>query len=139
MLNKDSKISFTNDIISEAARELNISESKVRSVYDTQIMYLKYLTDKTDAVAIYIPFIGTLHVKVGYLFKQIDKYSKKESDKDKLSIFQSKKNIIDSHLQEHIKNSYKGTSRHLEKNKINRYVYNAGKTMQEIQDIQNSR
>ena len=139
MQKKDSKISFTSDIIKEVAKQLNLPETKIKAVYETQIMYLKHLVNNTDAVAIFIPFIGTLHTKVWYLFRQIEKYSKTPLDSLKLDIFLSKKKIIDSHIQSHIQNNYKGKSRHLEKNKINRFIYNGGKNMEEIEEFQNKR
>lgn len=139
MKKEEPKISFTRDIIKQASKELDMPESKVRAVYDSQIKYLKHLTDNTDAVAIFIPFIGTLHVKVWFLFQQIKKYSKKTSDKLKLDIFKSKKDIVDTHIQEYIVNSHIGKTKHLEKNKINRFIYNGGKTMDEIEEIQNAR
>lgn len=136
MIREESKIAFTNDIIKEAAKELDMSTEKVQEVYTAMITYLKYLTDETDAVAIFIPHIGTLHLKLWYLFDRLKKYNK---DPEKLSIYKQKKKNIDVHLQEHIDNSYTGKSRHLERNKIDRMLYNGGKSLPEIEKIQNSK
>lgn len=136
MKKEETKIAFTNDIIKEVAKELDISNEKVSEVYNAMIGYLKHLIDNTDAVAIFIPHIGTLHIKIWFLYEKLKKLSKKP---EKLKIFQSKKAILDKHIQEHIDNSYKGKSRHIEKNTINRLPYNSGKTLSEIEEIQNNK
>lgn len=136
MKQEKSKIAFTNDIIKEAAKELDISTDKVREVYDAMMTYLKFLTDKTDAVAIFIPHLGTLHVKVWFIYDRLKAFAKKP---EKLELFKKKKEILDKHLQSHFENSYKGVSRHIGKNSINRLPYNAGKTLEEIEEIQNSK
>ena len=136
MIREESKIAFTNDIIKEAAKELDMSTEKVQEVYTAMMTYLKYLTDETDAVAIFIPHIGTLHLKLWYLFDRLKQYRK---NPEKLSIYRQKKKNIDVHLQEHIDKSYTGKSRHLERNKIDRMLYNGGKNLPEIEKIQNSK
>lgn len=135
---KTQDIIFTNDIIKKVSKELEIPESKVRSVYDTLFLYLKHLVENTNAVAIFIPYIGTLYMKVSFLFKKLELYKDNEKYKDKLKIFLEKKKIIDIHIQETIDQS-KSTSRHLSKNSIDKFRYNAGKTITEIEEIQNKR
>lgn len=137
-MKKEQEIVFTNDIIKKVAKDLEISESKVKAVYDTLFLYLKYLVDFTDAVAIFIPYIGTLYMKVSFLFKKIELYKSDEKYKDKLEIFLKKKVILDEHIQSTIENK-QSKSRHLSRNNIDKFRYNAGKTIQEIEEIQNNR
>lgn len=139
MKDKETKISFTRDIIKEVASELNIDIGKVQSVYDTQIMYLRHLINNTDAVAIFIPFIGTLHIKLWFIFRQIRRFSKKEEDKPKLDLYLRKKERVGELIETHIEEKYNGRARHLERNSITRYAYNCGKSMEEIEEIQNNR
>lgn len=135
MKNQESKIAFTNDIIREVAKELGISESKVKSVYRIQIMYLRYIVNETKAVAIFIPFIGTLYVRASHLFRKIRSLT---NNIKKLNLYKEKKELVDLHIQTTIQEKT-GKSRHLEKASINRKRYNAGKDMKEIENIQNNR
>ncbi len=130
----NSKIAFTEDIIKEVAKELDLPKKKIKYLYYTLISYLKYLVSSTSAVAIFIPFIGTFHVKVGFLFEKLYTY---RNNKERYDIFKSKKDIIDIFLKDNMYGGYKGKPRHLERSKINHLFYNGGKSIYEIEKLQN--
>lgn len=139
MIKQDSQIAFTSDIIEQVSKELKITKEKVEGVYYAMMKYLKYLALETNAVAIFIPSIGTFHIKMKHI---IDKIKKLDGVSDKikqLEIFKSKKSIIDSYVEK-VKESPKYVNlRHFEYSMINKIVYNNGKTIEEIEEIQNSK
>lgn len=131
-------ICFTNEIIKEVSKKLNISEKKVEYVYKEIVSYLKYLILKTDAVAIYIPYLGTLHIKLGSVIERLS--SKGGLSEDNKIIWDLKKDNIEKHLDYLSENGgHVRKSRHLQKNRVNLKHYNCGKSLYEIQEIQNNR
>lgn len=139
MNSKDSKIAFTHDIIEKVSSELNISKTKVEYVYYTMMKYMRYLTLQTDAVAIFIPSIGTLHLKMKHLKDRI-KFFKKDETKDKeLKIFESKLSRIKKYVDELSKVEGYTDLRHYEYNLLHKIFYNNGKTIEEIEVIQNKK
>ena len=98
MIKEESKISFTQDILKEVSNDLNIPEEKVKIVYNSMISYLEFLTTKTDTVSIFIPSLGTMYVKLGYILRRIQELSRKKGDKNYLEIFKAKKNKIDAYF-----------------------------------------
>jgi hypothetical protein len=64
-------ISFTEDIIEEVAKEFGITEDEAMAVYTTEVHYIRDLMDKDDNCAITIPYVGTMHVNKGLLYKSI--------------------------------------------------------------------
>ncbi|MCA9749976.1 MAG: hypothetical protein KC414_12780 [Romboutsia sp.] len=139
MIKEESKISFTQDILKEVSNDLNIPEEKVKIVYNSMISYLEFLTTKTDTVSIFIPSLGTMYVKLGYILRRIQELSRKKGDKNYLEIFKAKKNKIDAYLKELIDNKYPKKSRHSQKSTIALFSYTDGKSIDEIEEIQNSK
>lgn len=136
----NAKISFTKDIIQEVSKELGIKEGKVWSVYKSMMIYLDYLANKTLAVSIFIPHLGTLHVKIGHVFKKLQQLnSKKVKNEKMIDVYEEKKRLLDNHIQGLVDKEYKRKSRHCQKSRIAMFGFTDGKSIEEIEDIQNSK
>lgn len=131
----EKEISFTSDIIKEVSQKLDIPEGKVRGVYRVMTNYLIYLANKTSAISIFIPSIGVLYLKVGSLYKKL-KYYKRNKDQKNLDIYLKKKEKMDSFItKSKMKDFSKRTRHELIPNHLN-YAYNIGKSMLEIEEVQ---
>lgn len=139
MIRQDSKIAFTTDVVDQVAKELKISKEKVEHVYEAMMKYLKYLTLETNVVAIFIPSLGTLHIKMKHILDRIKFFKDKPDKQQQLSIFESKKERINKYVEK-IKDHPKFvTLRHFEYSLVNKIFYNNGKTIEEIEKFQNSK
>ena len=136
MSDNESKITFTKDVIKQVSKELNIDEKKLAEVYDSMMSYLHYLINETDSVAIFIKNLGTLHVKVGYIYERIKQY-KYSKNENKLKIFNKKIEILNDFFKNYYDNKFRVKPRHLDKFKINSLFYNNGKSVSEIEEFQN--
>ena len=136
MSDNESKITFTKDVIKQVSKELNIEKKKIAEVYDSMMSYLHYLINETDSVAIFIKNLGTLHVKVGYIYERIKQY-KYSKNENKLKIFNKKIEILNDFFKNYYDNKFRVKPRHLDKFKINSLFYNNGKSISEIEEFQN--
>jgi hypothetical protein len=64
-------ITFIEDIAEEVAEEHGITPEQVIAVYNMSVKYTRQLMEEDDCFAITIPFIGTMHINKGSLFKSI--------------------------------------------------------------------
>lgn len=133
-----SKIVFTEDILKKVSQDKNIDIEKVRALYKIMIDFLIHLKNKTNAVSIKIPFIGTLYIKQKFVHQMCRKYSHKESDKEKLEIYKSKLDILQRFTDDLCKNERYIINRHLGKSKLYTKYYNKDMSIVELEEFQNN-
>jgi len=131
-----SKIAFTEDILLQASTNLSVDKKIVEDVYSSIVAYIHHLSTNTDTVAIFVPNLGTMYMKASYISKMIEKY--KGKNLSKYEIYKNKIKNISNHANAYISDSkFHKKSRHFDKNKLNNYYYNNGKSITEIEEFQN--
>lgn len=64
-------ISFTEDIMEKVAKKFGITEEEATAVYNTSVKHIRHQMDEEDTCAVTIPYIGTMHVNKGLLFRSL--------------------------------------------------------------------
>lgn len=64
-------ISFTEDIMEEVAKEWGITVEEATAVYNTSVKHIRYQMNVEDTCAVTIPYVGTMHVNKGLLFRSL--------------------------------------------------------------------
>lgn len=137
-----SEIAYTKDILKEVSRELGMDLKVIENVYQSMMSYIQYLTNKTKSVAIFIPHLGTLHIRISRIFSVLETISyKKDKEKSKVrkEIYEGKKEKLDEHVQGLMAANYSTKSRHFQRDKINLTWYNSDFSIPQIEEKQNSR
>ena len=64
-------ISFTEDIMEEVAKEFGITEEEATAVFNTSVKHIRHQMNEEDTCAVTIPYVGTMHVNKGLLYKSL--------------------------------------------------------------------
>lgn len=138
--NKKSEIAYTSDILKEVSRELGMELKVVENVYKSMMRYIQYLTNKTKSVAIFIPHLGTLHIRVSRILSVLETISyKKKGNEERKEIYEGKKQKLDEHLKGLMDANYTTKSRHFQRDKMKLTWYNSDMSIPQIEEKQNSR
>lgn len=136
-----SNITFTDDILEEVAKEFGITHEEARHVYNNNVKYIRHLMNTEDTCAVNIPWIGTIHVNKGLLYKSL-KSQEQARDRD-CDIDQEK---YESNLRrmEKIKDlekrrreaGGKGSTSHTKRTILRKLQKKTGHSLDEIEEIQ---
>ena len=137
MDNRNSSIAFTEDILNQVAKELNMDIGKVSNVYGVMVDYIKHVTSNTSAISLYLPHIGTLHTKVNHINRSLHK-ARKAEDKEKIILYMSKKDRMDRYLDEYSKSRPKRPSRHLQSIRYMMYSFRKSLSVDSVEKLQNN-
>ena len=138
---KKSNITFTEDIIEEVAKEFGITEEQAMHVYINSVRYIRHQMDEDDACAVNIPWIGTMHVNKGLLYKSL---KSQEQARDRGFEIDLKKYESNQNRMEKIKDlekrrkeeGAKGSTSHTKKTILRKLKKKTGHDLYEIEEIQ---
>lgn len=130
-------VSNREDIINEVVKRTGVSKEKTAFIFDFIFNYIRKLTKRRDVLTIFIPNLGRLYQKYGYLKREEAILGNKDelsrSEAIRLSISRDKLKFLKE-------NSEPGTSKlknHFTKEKIkNNYLTN-NKSREELEIFQN--
>ncbi len=133
-------IVFGADIIKNVAKELGISEKKVKHVFDFLFLHIRKETRKPDTYSVKLP-------KVGRLYMMTELYKKTLIDRDKKDTVSKKARVnhkkeieklenFEKMFQEESKGKFLRTI-HKKGANIRNFFFNKGKTLEELEIIQN--
>lgn len=127
------ELSFTEDIIKEAARKLGVRDERVRGVYKSMIAHMHNLAKDEETISIRIPKLGVLYATIDGFKKKY--YSTKEYRANK-NVMLDKMESVDlaakmSGRQKH--------SAHTNKRPLEMGYYTGHRSIENIQEIQNKR
>jgi len=126
-------ILFTRDILAQAAKETGFSIEKVEYVYKSMIKHLHNMIRFTDAVSIFIPFLGVLYMKAHTMYRVMEKTKSKRVIAANLA---KKKKLHDYFDKRFAEEGYPLT-RHTQKPRLALIRYTDGLSIKEIEKIQN--
>ncbi len=130
---RGSEISFTNEVLTEVSKRLKMEPKEVKKVYNSLISYLRYLVYETDCTSIFLKHIGTLY----FPYREVMRRLKRTVISDKYKeLLEKKANKIYNHAGSL---EYVSKSRHLMKPKLKNKHYSNGKSLEEIEYIQNEK
>lgn len=138
---KKSNITFTEDIIEEVAKEFGITEEQAAEVYRNSVRYIRHQMEEDDACSVKIPFVGTMHVNKGLLYKSI---KAQEQARDRGFSIDLEKYESNIRRMEKIKDlekrrkeeGAKGSTSHTKKTILRKLQKKTGKDLDEIEEIQ---
>lgn len=127
-------IAYSSDIIRESAEELGISEEKVKHVFEFFIFYVKSLMRMPNIFSIYLPELGQIYLNSAY-FKHVIGYTEQrkeisESQQEALNKAKERLETLDSLLES-------GYSPHKKRMKFRNMYFTKGKTVKELEELQN--
>lgn len=138
----DSDIMLTKELINKTARELGVHKKVVSYLYDFMVEYIHKQTNATDCCSFFLPHLGTMYVKADFIDDFIqDKI--KDLEKNPNNIAAKKSKIAYEHkkraLKFYVQNSGRplSSSFHHRRENIKKWYFNKGKSIEEMQDIQN--
>lgn len=131
------KVSNQEDIINEVVKRTGVEKEKITFIFNFLFRYIKKLTKRRDVLTIFIPHLGRLYLKHGYLRREESKLGKKEelSREEAIRLSRSKDKL--KLLEE---NSEPGTSKlknHYTKPKLKNTYLTTRKTLEELEQFQN--
>ena len=136
------------EIIKKVAKDLGYSEMQVESVYDSIVAYIKKLVIEKDTVAIRLPYIGVLYATVQGLIRKDVRFRARsinhtsyyeKHNKDIHTVVQSKLKRIYDYIDAHKGEKGYHDNKHFKKLKITLKYFNGGKSIKEIEAIQNEK
>ena len=140
-----SLITSTPSIIEEVAKKLGIKKEKVKAVFDSNISYINSLALDDSTLSIRLPNIGTLYMqrnavlaiqkRMGYL-KERGKYSLLAKTEATYKSQFDKLKILEKYKEDN--NKGKSPMKHFKRSMIKMKYHNGGKTIEEIEEIQNT-
>lgn len=130
-------VSNQEDIINEVAKRTGVDKEKITFIFNFLFSHIKKLTKKRDILTIFIPHLGRLYQKHGYLKREEGKLGGKEDlsrgEAIRLSRSKDKLQILEE-------NSEAGTSKlknHYTKPKLKNTYLTTRKTTEELEQFQN--
>lgn len=132
-----SNISFTEDIIEEVAKEHGLTEEEVMQVYNNNVKHIRSLMDEEEVCSIKIPYIGTMHINKGLLYKSIRLQEESRDRGASIDLEKYEKNLRKLELIEELDQERKGegkTSSNHTKRLIRKKL--KMKTKKDLEDIE---
>lgn len=138
---KKSNITFTEDIIKEVAEEFGITEEQAMQVYTNSVRYIRHQMEEEDTCAVTIPWIGTLHVNKGLLYKSIKAQEQSRDRGFQIDLEKYESNIRRMEKIKDLENrrreeGAKGSTSHTKKTILRKLQKKTGKSLDEIEEIQ---
>lgn len=135
----DRVITYTRDILKEVACKHNIDIEVVKYIYESYVTGLRKIANYTDAGGIEIPYIGTMYINYNFLVNEIA-LMKDDPKHDvlKLKALEQKQEILAKAIKEYPNKNAKSTRLlHTKKGRLGIDTFTNGKTLTEIEEIQN--
>lgn len=133
-------ITLPGSLYKQVAEEFGIDERAVKYMYDSYISEIIDIANYTDATSIRLPHIGVLYVNKKFVESEIAYLTKSGTDDKKLEAYKAKKEIIDKEIRDYgNKPALKKRCLHVKRARIANPYFTSGKTLKEIEDIQNAR
>lgn len=136
---RETNLTLPNEIYRRVANELGLTERQVKYVYDSYIAELTEIANYTDATSIRLPHIGVMYINKKFVESEIKYLENSGKDPEKLKAFKKKKKVLDIEIKDYgNKASLKQRCLHLKRPRLANTHFTAGKTLSEIEDIQNA-
>lgn len=136
---RETELTLPNEIYRRVANELGLTERQVKYVYDSYIAELTEIANYTDATSIRLPHIGVMYINKKFVESEIMYLENSGKDPEKLKAFKKKKKVLDKEIRDYgNKASLKQRCLHLKRPRLANTYFTAGKTLSEIEDIQNA-
>ena len=134
---RDDSILFTREILERVADEFDYSYETIEIIYQSYLASLKKIANFTDAVTIRLPYIGKLYMNKFYVDSELKVMATEgKQDTKRYKAFLEKQRIFELELQEHRRGQ---KILHLKKGRLKVDNFSKGKTLQQIEEIQNNR
>lgn len=137
---KKSNITFSDEIIAEVAKELGLKEDEVRQVYINNVRHIRSLMDQEEVCSIKIPYVGTMHINKGMLYKSIKLQEESRNRGSNIDVKKYEKNLrkleMIHKLDKERKENGKVSSNHSKRLIRKILKRKTGKDLEEIEDIQ---
>lgn len=136
-----SNITFTEDIIKEVAEEFGITEDEAMQVYKNEVRYIRHQMEEDNTCAVMIPFIGTMHVNKGLLYKSLKAQERSRDKGHNIDLEKYEKNLkrMEAIKELEIKRKEegaKGSTSHTKRTILKKLQKKTGKSLDEIEQIQ---
>lgn len=135
----ETKLTFPNEIYKKVASEFDLDERQVKYIYDSYAAEIAHIANYTDAASIKLPHLGVMYVNKKFVESEIKYLSKTGNDPEKLKAYKQKKEVIDREIRNYgNKPALMKRCLHVKKSRIANPYFNYGKSLREIEEIQNS-
>lgn len=142
-MKQKSKIVFTEEILKEVSKNLDMDLEVVRGVYTSITDYLEYLVKYTDTVSIKLPMIGVIYINFRNVHIALNTHKKRGSKEEIIKAYEGKLKKLKEFVGQ-IDKKYKDTGEYTQiYHRFNPMYFEdyftKGKTLEEIEELQNNR